>query len=194
MTTRHLDMGCGPRPRNPYRCDEVHAIDIVMPPGCDERLFHRANLSVAPIPHPDASFDSVSAYDFLEHVPRVLATADGLGTRFPFVELMSEIHRVLKPGGRFYAVTPGYPRAEAFTDPTHVNTLTDETHLYFTEPELGATVYGFSGRFKALRVMWIRKKLDFEPHAPGLRHTLRRLSDVLMRRRAHLLWEFEALK
>ena len=194
MTTRHLDMGCGPRPRNPYRCNEVHAIDIAMQPGCDERLFRRANLSVAAIPHADASFDSVSAYDFLEHVPRVLPTTDGLGTRFPFVELMSEIHRVLKPGGRFYAVTPGYPRAEAFTDPTHVNILTDETHLYFTEPELGASMYGFTGRFKALRVMWIRKKLDFEPHTLGWRHALRRFGDVLMRRRAHLLWEFEALK
>ncbi|MBC7716753.1 MAG: class I SAM-dependent methyltransferase [Pseudorhodobacter sp.] len=194
MTTTHLDLGCGPRPRNPYGCDEVHAIDIVMPVGCDERLFRRANLSVQAIPHPDASFDSVSAYDFLEHVPRLFPTDDGMGTRFPFVELMSEVHRVLKPGGRFYAVTPGAPRIEAFTDPTHVNPLSRETHLYFTEPELGATVYGFTGRFKCMRVMWIRKKLDFEPLKPDLRHRLRRLSDVLMRRRAHLLWEFEALK
>ena len=49
-------------------------------------------------------------------------------------------------------------------------------------------------RIKALRVMWIRKKLDFEPRTPDWRHALRRVGDVLMRRRAHLLWEFEALK
>ena len=194
MTTKHLDLGCGPRPRNPYGCDEVHAVDIVAPPGVDPRLFREANLSVAPIPHGDASFDSVSAYDFLEHVPRILPTADGRGTRFPFVELMNEIHRVLKPGGHFYAVTPCYRHDEAFTDPTHVNVITTRTHRYFTEPELGAAMYGFRGRFRVLRVFALRKKLDYEPAVPGPRHALRRLGDVLMRRRAHLLWEFEALR
>jgi SAM-dependent methyltransferase len=29
--------------------------------------------------------------------------------RSPFLELMSEVHRVLKLGGRFFTLTPAYP-------------------------------------------------------------------------------------
>ncbi|CAN5450492.1 hypothetical protein BH09PSE5_BH09PSE5_37040 [soil metagenome] len=192
--TRHLDLGCGARPRNPYNCDEVYGIDLNQPAGMADTFFRSANLSLQPIPFDDGMFDSVSAYDFLEHVPRILATADGSSTRFPFVELMSEIHRVLKPGGRLYAATPGFPRNESMVDPTHVNFITDRTHRYFTEPELGARVYGFKGRFETVRVMWMRTKLAYEPTHPDLRHRLRRLSDWLKRRQAHLLWELKALE
>lgn len=192
-TTLHLDLGCGARPRNPYHCDAVYAIDLMQPEGMSPHLFRRANLSLEPIPFPNALFDSVSAYDFFEHVPRVLTTPDGLGTRFPFVELMSEIHRVLKPGGRLYAATPGFPRNESMVDPTHVNFITDRTHRYFTEPELGARVYGFKGRFETVRVKWMRTKLAYEPMHPDLRQRLRRAGDWIKRRQAHLLWELKAL-
>ncbi len=196
MTTRHLDLGCGPVPRNPYGQDEAHAVDLEAPAGLPAHLFRRANLAVEPIPHPDSSFDSVSAYDFLEHVPRVLLAPGGAGTRFPFVELMSEIHRVLRPGGRFYAVTPGFPRDEAFVDPTHVNVITDRTHTYFTDAVPNARMYGFRGNFRVIRACWMRKRHSqaYEPAAPDLVHRLRGLVDVLHQRRTHLLWELEALK
>jgi SAM-dependent methyltransferase len=193
-TTLHLDLGCGATPRNPYQCDAVYAIDLTQPDGMPAHLFRRANLSLEPIPFPDSLFDSVSAYDFLEHVPRILGTADGSATRFPFVELMSEIHRVLKPGGHLYAATPGFPRNESMVDPTHVNFITDRTHRYFTTPELGARIYGFSGRFETVRVEWIRTKFAYEPQRPDFRHRLRRLIDRIKRRQAHLLWELKALK
>ena len=192
--TRHLDLGCGARPRNPYGHDEVYGIDLWAPPGMAPEFFRSANVVLKPIPFESGMFDSVSAYDFLEHVPRVLTTADGSATRFPFVELMSEIHRVLKPGGRLYAATPGFPRNESMVDPTHVNFITDRTHRYFTEPELGARVYGFTGRFETIRVMWMRTKLAYEPVHPSLGHRLRRLGDRIKRRQAHLLWELKALK
>lgn len=194
MTTRHLDLGCGARPRNPYGCQEVYGIDLVPPEGMAPGFFRSANLSLEPIPFPDGMFDSVSAYDFLEHVPRVLTTADGRRTRFPFVELMDEIHRVLKPSGKLYAATPGFPREESMVDPTHVNFITERTHRYFTVPELGASVYGFKGRFETLRVIWMRTKHAYEPVNPSLGHRLRRVFDRIKRRQAHLLWEFRALK
>ena len=193
MVTRHLDLGCGGVPRNPYRRDEAHGIDIALAAGLDERLFRRANLSVEPIPHADASFESVSAFDFFEHVPRVLGTADSRGTRFPFIELMNEIHRILKPGGRLWALTPAYPSAETFQDPTHVNIITERTHRYFTEPEFGASIYGFSGRFRAIRVQWIRKRVAYESPTPDFVQRVRSALDIVKRRRLHLLWEFEAL-
>lgn len=192
MATRHLDIGCGSIPRNPYRRDEAHGIDIALPPHADPRFFACANLSMAPIPHADASLDSVSAFDFLEHVPRILATPDGAGTRFPFVELMSEVHRVLKPGGRFYAVTPAWPRPEAFHDPTHVNVITIGTAHYFCGADPGARMYGFRGSFKLLRNDWGLHPEALSPDArPGLARRFKRWQRGLRGRLSHLVWEFE---
>lgn len=74
---------------------------------------------------------------------------------------MSDIWRVLKPGGIFYARTPAYPSAAAFQDPTHVNIITDQTISYFARrPALDGSLvdpwgldlgkrYGFKGEFFA---------------------------------------------
>ncbi len=195
MTTRHLDLGCGASPRNPYRYDEVHMIDIVAPAGIDASRFRRANLTLEPIPHPDSSFDSVSAFDFIEHVPRLLPTPDGRGTRFPFVELMNEIHRVLKPGGRFYALTPAYPSPEAFQDPTHVNIITEGTWRYFCGEPPQARVYGFSGAFELRRNERALYPEAFEPTVQvGWRRQYRRRRLLGSGRLSHLMWEFVCVK
>jgi SAM-dependent methyltransferase len=195
MATRHLDLGCGASPRNPYQCDEVHGVDVTLPTRADARRFSRANLSVEPIPHPDSSFDSVSAFDFLEHVPRLLGTADGRGTRFPFIELMDEIHRVLKPGGRFYAVTPAFPRAEAFHDPTHVNVVTLGTATYFCGASPGARMYGYTGAFEMLRNEWALHPEALMPGAPlNPMRRFKRWRRALSGRLTHLAWEFACIK
>jgi len=193
VTTRHLDLGCGPVPRNPYGAQALYGVDLQFPAGTSAENFRSANLALEAIPFADAFFDSVSAYDFIEHVPRLLAVP-GDGTRASFVELMNEVWRVLRPGGRLYAVTPAWPKAAAFVDPTHVNIITDRTHTYFCEPDLGADVYGFRGRFRAIRVQWIRKRVAYEPVHPDITQRLRTMIDIVKRRRSHLLWEFEALK
>lgn len=192
--TRHLDLGCGGTPRNPYRRDELHGIDIALPaqPGAGE--IRRANLALEPIPYADNSFDSLSAYDFLEHVPRVLPTADGLAMRFSFVELMNEAWRVLKPGGLLYASTPCYPCAEAFQDPTHVNIVTTGTHEYFTQPGLKARMYGFAGAFATVRVLRYSPRGDYEPVRSGWRHELRMWNRARRGATTHLLWELSAVK
>ncbi len=195
MTTRHLDLGCGAVPRNPYGCDEAHGIDIELPAGIDARWFRRANLAVEPIPHPDSSFDSVSAFDFLEHVPRVLATPDGRGTRLPFIELMNEVHRVLKPGGRFYAVTPAYPARQAFEDPTHVNIIARGTWEYFCGTSPGAGIYGFRGAFEKLRNEWAMHPEALSPlNRPSLARRWKRWRREKTGRLSHLVWEFACVK
>ncbi|HSV54629.1 MAG TPA: class I SAM-dependent methyltransferase [Burkholderiaceae bacterium] len=192
---RHLDLGCGTRPRNPYQCHELYGIDINPAALKDQGMIRRANLAREPIPFEPDFFDAVSAYDFLEHIPRVLNGEQADQTTFPFVLLMNEIWRVLKPAGRLYAVTPGYPRTEAFQDPTHVNIITDKTHLYFTEEgRCGAQVYGFTGRFRILRVQWLRQKYEYEPIRKSAAQRLRKILDGLYRRNSHLLWELEAVK
>jgi SAM-dependent methyltransferase len=195
MTTRHLDLGCGATPRNPYGCDELHIVDVVESPGIEATRLRIANLSIEPIPHQSSSFDSVSAFDFLEHVPRVLTTADGRSTRFPFIELMNEIHRVLAPGGRLYALTPAYPSGEAFQDPTHVNFITDQTWRYFCgEPPEGRG-YGFTGQFRLIRNERALYPEAFTPLVPvNWRRRYRRWRLLRTGRLSHILWEFASVK
>lgn len=213
LPDRHLDLGCGKFPRNPYGRGQLAGVDIRPLPAAPDFDYRTANLSLEPIPHADSSFGSISAYDFIEHVPRILATADGTGTRFPFVELMQEVWRVLAPGGRFYALTPAYPYASAFADPTHVNIITEQTHDYFCGAAPLARMYGFGGRFDALRVHWTHPGDAYgaDPRAPenrtprtGLRLLASRLRAASRRLRGkgaqerdgsvYLLWELEAVK
>lgn len=222
MTTpipdRHLDLGCGDVPRNPYGRGELCGVDIQVL-SLPEIDYRGANLSIQPIPFPENYFGSVSAFDFIEHVPRILPTTDGRSTRFPFIELMNEIWRVLAPGGLIYAITPAFPDPDAFVDPTHVNIITDQTHTYFCSDAPKAAMYGFTGRYEARRVLWVHGLSSYDASqvegspdrlarlpsrhtgAKGisreLRTWLRQLrgrTDHEKARRTSLLWEFEAVK
>lgn len=149
MSTRSLDLGCGLNPRNFYQCDEVFGVDIR--PSSNDHL-NSADLAVEPIPFADNHFDAVTAFDFIEHIPRVIYNPD---RRFCFVELMNEIYRVLKPGGVFLSFTPAFPKAAAWRDPTHVNIITEETFpLYFDDKNRLAAMYGFNGSFLIENQRW----------------------------------------
>lgn len=195
LPDEHLDLGCGPIPRNPYGRAHLRGIDIRRPDnapaGVDVRV---ANLIVEPIPFPDNQFGSVSAFDFLEHVPRLLPGPDGKGTVLPFVRLMSEIWRVLAPGGRFFALTPAYPGAPAFQDPTHVNFITEATHSYFCEPDNYARIYGFTGKFRALRREWVMPEDALASGSRSWRQSWRHWRRSVRGRLTHLVWELEAVK
>lgn len=146
---RSLDLGCGPVPKNPFNADEVHGIDVQADAG--GRVL-AADLVVEPIPHPDDSFEYVTAHDFLEHIPRLVYAP---ARRNAFVEVMNEVYRVLKEGGLFLSLTPAYPHAATFRDPTHVNIITDETFpLYFDDQHRWAKIYGFRGAFRIEQQEW----------------------------------------
>lgn len=192
--SRHLDLGCGAVPRNPYARDELFGVDL-----SGSQIggpIRQANLALHAIPFGDDSFESVSAYDFLEHVPRVLATPDGQATRLPFIELMNEIWRVLRHGGLFYASTPVYPHANAFVDPTHVNVVTDGTHRYFTRPAPLGAMYGFKGDFLCRRVQLASPNAGtlYTPPLTGWLQHWRHAWRVRRGRCGHVVWEFEAVK
>lgn len=148
--SRHLDIGCGDKPRNPYGCDELFGID--QSESFANGTVRACQLGLEAFPYPDNYFDSVSAYDLLEHIPRQAYDYAGNRIRFPFVEVMQEIWRVLKSDGKFFALTPAYPAKQAFQDPTHVNIITDDTHSYFCGGNPLARRYGFTGRFESKQV------------------------------------------
>jgi SAM-dependent methyltransferase len=153
----HVDLGCGSLPRNPLEAQRVIGIDVLANPP-----FVVSNMSVDykrvlpgdPLPFETAQIDSVSAFDFLEHIPRVDRSPDG-DFKNPFIEMMNEVHRILKPGGLFISLTPCFPSAAAFSDPTHVNFISEETHLYFSGENFAKTKgYGFFGEFKLIEASW----------------------------------------
>lgn len=151
--SRSLDLGCGERPRNPFGAEECFGLDIRDDLGSNILC---ANLAIQPIPIENNSFDFCTAFDVIEHIPRILPCNGG--TRFPFVELMNEIHRVLKPGGLFMHQTPAFPFKQAFQDPTHVNIITEDTFpYYFCEPNVYARKigYGFTGSFDLIHQGWL---------------------------------------
>lgn len=143
--TSTLDLGCGLSPRNPFEAELAYGIDIR---DSLNKNIKSADLTVEPIPFEDNAFDFITAFDILEHIPRVIYTPN---RHFPFVELMNEVWRTLKPNGYFLSHTPVYPYSEIYRDPTHVNVITHETFTaYFDDVNRGADMYGFKGSFKVV--------------------------------------------
>jgi hypothetical protein len=69
MATKTLDLGCGDTPKNPFNMDVVYGVDIRKVP---EKNILKADLAVERIPFDSDMFDAVSAFDFIEHVPRII--------------------------------------------------------------------------------------------------------------------------
>lgn len=194
VSDRHLDLGCGDQPRNPYGRRELYGIDIRAIESGGRFAFRVANLAFEPIPFDADAFASVSAFDFIEHMPRVLNGTAPNTTVFPFVRLMDEVWRVLAPGGLFYAVTPCYPGREAFVDPTHVNIITDETHDYFCGAAPRARMYGFGGTFSARRAEWVIPELARTVAPLTWQQEWRRRQRAKKGKLVYFLWELEAMK
>jgi SAM-dependent methyltransferase len=192
--TKHLDLGCGASPRNPFHAKHIYAIDMAQRKDSDLNniKFVSANLALDNIPFPDDYFDSVSAYDFLEHIPRLLHADQE--TFFPFIRLMSEVHRVLKPGGAFYAITPLYPKESAFVDPTHVNFISKDTYKYFTEPHVWAEMYGFTGTFSVKRVETVNFDYEVSPRQGLVRFIKWIICTLFPKSKQHIVWHFTAAK
>lgn len=73
-----------------------------------------------PLPFRDGCFAVVGAYDVVEHVQDLVA-------------LVTEVHRVLRPGGVFRVTTPHFSSANAYTDPAHRRALGLRSFDYFAD-------------------------------------------------------------
>ena len=150
----HVDMGCGYHPRNPFGAEKLIGMDII--PGSripDMQHFVYVQIeSSQEIPLPDGSIDSISGFDFLEHLGRGNGSSQN-----EFIGFMNEAFRILRPGGLLFLVTPAFPSPAAFQDPTHVNFITVDTVKYFLGPNATAQSmgYGFKGSFKLIEQFWL---------------------------------------
>lgn len=153
----HVDLGCGNLPRNPLDAERVIGVDVSSTPPYKVISQSLEYVQVFPglaLPFESNQIDSVSAFDFLEHIPRSDRTPKGDFSN-PFIEIMNEIYRILKPGGLFISLTPCFPSPAAFTDPTHVNFISDTSHLYFSGPNFAKVKnYGFIGEFDLVEAAW----------------------------------------
>lgn len=188
---KHLDVGCGSKPRNPYNCEHLYGIDII-DQHSDEFIYKKCNIVLENLPFENSTFDSISAFDFLEHIPRFAVIKDN--TQFPFINFMNEAYRVLKKDGKFYAITPVYPRTECFVDPTHINFITKKTHRYFTTPTNYAEMYGFKGEFEIIKVKVIRSNQEINKRSKLKAFFKDIYYNIFFTKKGHILWEFKAIK
>ena len=192
-TSKHLDLGSGRNPRNKFGHSELYGVDIVDFKNLEiDFVYKKCNLSTERLPFDDNYFDSVSAYDLLELIIRV-HIVNGK-TQFPFIDLMSEIHRVLKPNGEFYAITPLYPKESAFADPTHINFISKNTHKYFIRPYNWAKMYGFKGSFEKIRVSIVQFELEEKKMRFIKKLILHTFNFLFPKGKQHIVWHFRAKK
>ena len=142
-----LDIGCGLKPKHLFQAKTVYGIDLHEDL---DRNIYKVRLGYETLPFDDNSFDYITAYDLLEHIPRYGNTPDE--TNSPFIFLMNEIYRILKKDGLFLSFTPVYPYLAAFQDPTHNNIMTVDTlMLYFTNQKYSiAEHYGIKCDYEML--------------------------------------------
>ena len=116
-----LDLGCGPGEDN---VSEFLGVDLRVGPKVDIV----ADLS-AGWPFKDGAISEVRASHIVEHLPEPLHT-------------MSELFRVLEPGGTAVIDVPSTNGMGAFQDPTHVSYWNINSFIYYDHRQPLGGMYG----------------------------------------------------
>ena len=178
-----LDVGCG---QNKF----AGSIGIDSNPRSHADVIH--DLGVFPYPFESDQFDEVVCRHVIEHVPDVIG-------------LVTELHRITKPGGRLKIVTPHYSNPDWATDPTHRNHFNsysfncfvkDQTPFpFYTDVELRAidVRVSLANLWRAIGIEFV---VNLDRYSPSFRFTRKfwefYLSNVV--RGKELWFEFEVIK
>lgn len=119
-----LDIGGGGNPQQGF----VN-MDIRQLPAVD--IVHDFN--VHPWPLEDESVLVAIASHVLEHIPG--CAIDNGRTRWPWIEFMDDLWRVMKVGGQFTAAMPHGNSQGFLQDPTHVSAI-NQVRFYYFDPAL----------------------------------------------------------
>jgi SAM-dependent methyltransferase len=130
---RILELGSGMKPWADPNHEIVHLDRLPLP---HVETVWDLNLG---LPYPDASFDTILAFDVIEHIIDAYA-------------LMEEIYRVLKPGGELWIRTTNWRYSNAFRDLSHYHFCDIETFDVFDPSTPYGVRYGWMtrARFKVL--------------------------------------------
>jgi len=153
---RVLDVGSADGPSVTWMRGDHHHVSVDLDPR-GLRPGHGVQASALTLPFRDASFDVVAAFDVVEHCD-------------PEAQALSELKRVLRPGGRLLLSVPAYQWA--WTD----HDVRAGHHRRYTRPRLLAAVrgagfdvrrcsYGFAGVFPAFAAERLLRRV--RPAAPG---------------------------
>lgn len=95
--------------------NEAHKPDVVW------------DLNIRPLPFEDDTFDTIRAFDVLEHLGKQ-------GDYRSFFDEWSEWWRILKPGGIFYGISPHWASPWAWMDPGHTRVIGPEMFTFLCQP------------------------------------------------------------
>lgn len=112
-----LNIGCGQRKKNGF-------INVDNDPRMEPEILH--DLNTLPYPFPENYFDHIEADHVLEHLAHP-------------IDVMKELHRILKPEGTLEIRVPHFSRA--FTHPDHWRGF-DITFPYYFRPSF---TWGYMG-------------------------------------------------
>lgn len=99
-------------------------VTLDIDPRCEPDVLW--NLEHMPLPFLDETFEEIHAYEVLEHFGQQ-------GDWRTFFKQFEEFHRILKPGGRFFAVVPMWDTEWAWGDPGHTRVITPGTIQFLSQ-------------------------------------------------------------
>jgi len=118
---RNLNIGCGQ-----LDFPDCLNVDIRKTP-----IVHMiVDLESFPYPFKDEQFESIYAFDVIEHFDNV-------------IRAMEELHRVLKPDGLLFIRTSNWRTENSFCDPTHRHFFTSKSFDFFDPSSWFGQKYGY---------------------------------------------------
>ncbi|MBF7730514.1 class I SAM-dependent methyltransferase [Pseudomonas sp. N040] len=123
-----LEIGAGPVKR-----EGVTTLDFN--PSVSPDILH--DLDILPWPISDSCFDAVYMFSVIEHVSNPL-------------RVIEECHRILKPNGKLFLLTPHFSSTSSYTDLSHKWHFSSQSFDYFVNGTPIHADYGFysKSRFK----------------------------------------------